>query len=204
MPVFLFAGVCYNDKTAYKWTAPIKNAIERLIMIRLAKETDIPGVVTIFNKILELEARGEVCTGWKKGIYPTEQTALDALSKEELFVLEENNRILAAARINQEQVPVYALCRWKYAAPDSEVMVIHTLVVDPDASGCGIGSKYVRFYEDFALQHGCRYLRMDTNQINERARALYKNLGYSEQGIVPCVFNGIDGVQLVCLEKRLG
>ena len=35
------------------------------------------------------------------------------------------------------------------------------------------------------------------------ARAMYQKLGYEERGIVPCVFNGIPGVQLVCLEKYL-
>lgn len=172
-------------------------------MIRSATKNDIPWIVEIYGKILELEAKGEICTGWKENIYPTEKTAQDALAKNELFVLEENGRILAAARINQEQVPEYESCQWTYTVPDSEVMVIHTLVVDPDASGCGIGSQFVRFYEEFALKCSCHYLRMDTNANNVAARALYKKLGYNEQDIIPCVFNGIDGVRLVCLEKKL-
>jgi len=61
----------------------------------------------------------------------------------------------------------------------------------------------VAFYEQYALQNGCFYLRMDTNARNTRARALYKSLGYTEPDIVPCVFNGIPGVQLVLLEKKL-
>lgn len=172
-------------------------------MIRRATKHDIPWIVSIYGKILELEAQGKACTGWKENIYPTEKTAQDALAKNELFVLEEDGRVLAAARINQEQVPEYANCQWAYNAPNSEIMVLHTLVVDPDSSGCGIGSKFVRFYEEYALKCNCHYLRMDTNAKNAVARALYKKLGYSEQAIVSCDFNGIDGVQLVCLEKRL-
>ena len=82
-------------------------------------------------------------------------------------------------------------------------MVLHTLVVDPQAKGRGYGSRFVDFYESYALEHGCRYLRMDTNERNASARALYRNLGYREVPIVPCAFNGIPGVQLVCLEKTL-
>ncbi len=59
------------------------------------------------------------------------------------------------------------------------------------------------FYEDYALEQGCRYLRMDTNVKNTAARTLYARLGYRETGIIPCVFNGISGVRLVCLEKTL-
>ena len=49
----------------------------------------------------------------------------------------------------------------------------------------------------------CPYLRMDTNAKNQAARKLYARLGYWEADIVPCVFNGIPGVQLVCLEKTV-
>ena len=82
--------------------------------------------------------------------------------------------------------------------------MLHTLVVDPLQGGKGCGTEFVRFYEDYALSRGCRYLRMDTNARNAAARRLYAGLGYWEAGIVPCVFNGIPDVQLVCLEKYLG
>ena len=44
---------------------------------------------------------------------------------------------------------------------------------------------------------------MDTNERNARARAMYKKLGYREIGVIPTVFNGIAGVNLVLLEKAL-
>ena len=45
---------------------------------------------------------------------------------------------------------------------------------------------------------------MDTNERNLAARALYHKLGYTEVDILPTVFNGISGVNLVLLEKYLG
>ena len=109
-----------------------------------------------------------------------------------------------AARINQIQVPEYANARWQHPqAPAEQVMVLHTLVVDPLQGGKGLGTAFVRFYEDYAREHGCPYLRMDTNQRNANARALYARLGYREPDIVDCCFNGIAGVRLVCLEKTL-
>ena len=65
------------------------------------------------------------------------------------------------------------------------------------------GRAFVAFYEDYARKNGCICLRIDTNEKNENARRLYAKLGYREAGIVPCVFNGIPGVNLVCLEKKL-
>ena len=55
----------------------------------------------------------------------------------------------------------------------------------------------------YALENGCRFLRMDTNVKNVHARKIYAKLGYREAGVVPCIFNGIEGVQLVLLEKTL-
>ena len=110
---------------------------------------------------------------------------------------------MAAARINREQVAEYANADWNYDAPDDEIIVLHTLVVSPSVKGKGYGSDFVAFYENYALEEGCRYLRMDTNARNVAARSLYAKLGYTEVGIVDSVFNGISGVKLVCLEKTL-
>lgn len=172
-------------------------------MVRKAVPGDIPAVAAIYSRIHDREEQGLTTIGWIRSIYPTEATAKEALLQNELFVMEENGTLVAAAKINREQVPEYALAAWEHPAQDQEVMVLHTLVVDPLESGHGYGTKFVAFYEQYALENGCPFLRMDTNEKNSTARALYKKLGYREVGIVPCDFNGIPGVRLVCLEKKL-
>ena len=172
--------------------------------IRKAELEDIPKVAVIYDRILTEEENGRLFVGWARGVYPTQQTALDALNAGTLFVLERDGAVAAAAKIDQNQVPEYAGAPWRYPdVPPEQVMVLHTLVVDPAFAGKGCGSSFVRFYENYALDHGCPCLRMDTNARNAAARRLYARLGYWEAGIVPCSFNGIPGVQLVCLEKML-
>lgn len=172
-------------------------------MIRKAQPKDIQEIVQIYEEILDQESEGMKRIGWIRGIYPTANTALEALEKGELFVYEQNGSVLAAAKINQEQMLAYREADWEYESADEEIMVLHTLVVSPKEAGKGIGSGFVGFYEKYALEHGCHYLRMDTNEINADARRLYKKLSYKEVGIIPCNFNGIEGVHLVCLEKRI-
>ncbi|MCI8597644.1 MAG: GNAT family N-acetyltransferase [Lachnospiraceae bacterium] len=173
-----------------------------MVTVREGKLEDIPQVAQIYDHILE--GNGNEITGWIKGVYPTEQTAREALEAGELFVMEENGAVVAAAKINQEQVPEYKNASWIYKdiLPE-QIMVLHTLVVDPTCAGKGYGTEFVNFYEEYAMKHHCPYLRMDTNAKNVAARRLYTHLGYKEVGIVPCVFNGIPNVQLVCLEKKL-
>lgn len=169
-------------------------------MIRKATKEDIAEVAKIYDAIID---NGGASVGWIKGVYPTAQTAEAALEKGTLFVCEDEGKIVGSAKIDQNQVPEYADCTWEHEASDKEVMVLHTLTVDPGCPRRGYGKKFVRFYEEYALENGCRFLRMDTNANNRVARGMYQKLGYREVGIVPCVFNGIPDVQLVCLEKKL-
>lgn len=179
---------------------------------RKATEADIDAIEAIYNAIHTQEEAGEVTIGWDRATYPTRATAMTALELGDMFVevVDEGDpcglpagTVVAAARLNKEQVPEYADAQWEFPAEDDQVMVMHTLVVRPDLAGFGYGPKFVAFYEQYALEQGCPFLRIDTNARNVRARRLYEKLGYKEIGIVPCVFNGIPGVQLVCIEKRL-
>ena len=171
--------------------------------IRKATETDIDGIVKIYDALHDLEESGKGVTGWERGVYPTRKTAVTAVALSDMFVYEENGDILASGRINREQVDVYSGVPWIFSASDDEVMVLHTLAVHPRAKGRGIGTAFVAFYEKFARESGCTVLRIDTNERNIPARTLYKKLGYREAATVPCVFNGISGVGLVCIEKKL-
>jgi len=172
-------------------------------VIRKATSADLDAVEALYNEIHDAEARGELTTGWLREIYPVRATAEAALGRDDLFVMEEGGRVIGAAIINQIQVDVYDGAPWQFEASPDEVCVLHTLVISPAVSGRGYGSAFVRYYEDYARTHGCAELRMDTNARNRAARGLYAKLGYREVGVVPTVFNGIPGVQLVLLEKHL-
>ena len=171
--------------------------------IRLATQSDIEAVTDIYDRIHKMEAEGKVRIGWVPTIYPVQATAEEALQRNDLFVYEQEGTIMASAIINRTQVPVYSTGQWSFPAADNEVMVLHTLTVNPTCGRRGIGRKFVAFYKDYALREGCPVLRLDTNAVNSIARKMYPSLGYREAGVVPCNFNGIPDVQLVLFEKSL-
>ena len=189
------------------------------VTIRKATAEDIPAISAIYDEIHDREDAGEVTTGWLRGVYPVQKTAEDAVARGDMYVqvvdeadsemVESDSataggQVVGTAILNQLQVDVYADGEWQYPAEDSEVMVIHTLIISRKTDLKGLGSDFLAYYEAFALEHGCKYLRLDTNARNAAARAFYKRHGYKEIGIVPTVFNGIPGVDLVLLEKKLG
>lgn len=172
-------------------------------MIRKATIHDIPAVAAIYDAILDLEEAGQMTIGWARGVYPTADTARAAVEAGDLFVLEDGGQVVASGRINRQQMPAYAEVDWRYPAADDRVMVLHTLTVDPRLSRRGYARQFLAFYEDYARENGCTALRIDTNARNAVARAMYAKHGYVESGVIPCEFNGIPGVDLVCMEKRV-
>ena len=168
-----------------------------------ACQADLAAIGRIYEDIIARQEQGGPYVGWQRGVYPTEDTARAALARGDLFVQRREGKVTGAAIINQIQVDVYRQAAWQYPAPDEQVMVLHALVIDPAESGRGLGREFVGYYEAYAAEKGCPFLRIDTNAKNITARALYKKLGYREIGIVPCVFNGLTGVDLVLLEKKL-
>ena len=151
----------------------------KTLTFRKAAASDLDAVTAIYDRLHAQEDAGRVTIGWVTGVYPIRFDAEQALARGDLYV------------------------RWAYAAEDRDVFVLHTLTVDPDLSGRGIGCAFVQFYEDTARALGCTVLRMDTNEKNAAARRLYAHLGYREADIVPCAFNSIPNVRLVLLEKKL-
>jgi len=172
-------------------------------MIRKATWSDLDAVEQLYNEIHDAEESGIITTGWQRSIYPVRNTAQAALERDDLFVLEENGRIIGSGIINQIQVDVYEGAPWKYETPYDQVCVLHTLMVSPAEFGKGYARSFLDYYEKYAREHDCPELRIDTNARNTAARAMYKKHGYEEIGIIPTVFNGIPGINLVLLEKHL-
>lgn len=172
-------------------------------MIRRAEASDLPAVAAIYEAIHDREEAGLTATGWRRGVYPTVDTARAAVAAGELYVLVQGDRVVASGRINREQMPAYAQVDWRYPAPDDRVLVLHTLTVDPACQGRGCARAFLAFYEAMARSLNCAALRIDTNAKNAAARAMYARHGFIESGVIPCEFNGIPGVDLVCMEKAL-
>lgn len=174
------------------------------IAIRKATAADLDAVSGIYARIHDEIEAGRASIGWLRDVYPTRATAEAALAQDELFVEEQDGVIVGAAILNKTQVDAYFGAPWEHDVPESEIMVLHTLVIDPRCKGSGLGREFEAYYERYALSHECRALRIDTNARNTVARSFYRKLGYREIAVVPVTFNGIPGVDLVLLEKYLG
>lgn len=95
--------------------------------IREATTQDIDAITQIYDHIHDEEEAGRMTTGWHRGIYPIRATAETAVSLGDMFVLEDGGNLLAAGRINQQQVAEYARIKWLYDSPDDKIWGSSTL-----------------------------------------------------------------------------
>ena len=171
-------------------------------MIRPATPADIPQVSAIYEEIITNEEQTRSYTNWVRGVYPTAETARNALKEGWLYVLEEDGLILATAILNHVQLPEYKDIPWQYPGQGDEIFVIHTLCVPPSRSGRGLARQFVAFAEDLAAQKGCTALRLDTYEGNLPAAGLYTKLGWRYAGSAHFLFQGAIPEVLKCFEKQ--
>ena len=117
------------------------------ITIRKADAADLDAVVRVYEHVHDAEEAGPAQVGWVRGA------------------------VVGTGIFNRLQADVYAGAPWQYDAPDDQIMVLHTLAVDPQAGKRGLGRAFAAFYEQYAREHGCRYLRIDTNERTEALHA---------------------------------
>ena len=174
-------------------------------MIRLATAADLPAVAAIYDAILDREAeRGVSYTNWKKGSYPTADTARQILEAGTLYVgADEDGTVWGSMNLNGCQLPEYHAIPWSIPAAKEQVAVIHTLTIHPRRSGRGLASQMIHFAEDTARRQGKTALRLDTWVGNLPANHLYPSLGYRLAGSAEFFFMGYTRSILNCYEKAL-
>lgn len=173
-------------------------------MIRKAEEKDIQFIADIYDRLIDYETETVSYTSWIKGVYPTRHEPETAVPLGTMYVFEEDGKVLASMILNQNQAEAYYEMPWKYKAPDEKVLVIHTLCVDPDEKGQGIGKSMVAFAEEHAKINGCDVIRIDTCTTNIPAQKMYAKLGFESVGTKHVMHHGVLDMTLLYLEKFVG
>ncbi len=167
-------------------------------MIRKATPDDIASVAALYDKAIDYEDSHIKYTSWQKGIYPTVDTARLGVKNDSLYVYEENGQLLASVILDTKQPPEYKKISWQAAASYNQALVIHTLCVDPEHAGYGIGTSIVDFAKELASKENCITIRLNTTARNINARHLYEKNGFKVVATQKILLNG----QIHCGEHQ--
>lgn len=171
-------------------------------MIRKANINDLEKIEKLYSDVLDYEETHHF-SHWKRGLYPTINTAKTAIENGTMFVGEDNQVLFGSVILNQNQAPEYKNMNWTYKVPDEEILVVHTLCISPFFQKQGKGSELLNFAQDYAKNLGCKYIRLDTHQDNMPAFNLYIKSGFNYVGTAPFAMDYGNIENLKCLDKKL-
>ena len=144
-------------------------------MIRKAILDDLQSIMDIVAKTIIL-MRQEGNSQWNED-YPTSDVFSNDISTNSLYVYSNQEIVRGFICINMTSPNEYANACWN---SDAEFIVLHRLAVHPDARKQGVGSRLLRFAEDYAKKKGISYIRTDTNNNNVGMNALFEKFGYTK------------------------
>ena len=148
-------------------------------MIRKAEEKDISLIAELYDTVIDYQNANGSYMSWKKGIYPTVETAELGFSLGTLYVHDNGTQIGGSVILDCNQSEEYYSIDWKTKNDPRNALVIHTLCVAPEHMGMGIATEMLTFAKELAASLNCASIRLATNLKNLGAISLYEKNGFS-------------------------
>ena len=148
------------------------------ITIQLGKEEDINEIEQLYNDLNDYLEKEINYPGWKKGVYPVRQNAIDGIGNSNLYVAKYNGKIVGSLILSHEPEPSYYNVKWSFESDYSDVFVVYTFVVHPNFLKCGVGKALIDFSIEHRIKSHVKSIRLDVYEGNIPAIKLYEKCGF--------------------------
>lgn len=148
------------------------------VTIRLGINEDIDELEQLYNELNDHLANTTNYPGWKKGIYPVREDAIDGIKEGSLYVAISNGKIVASMILRNKPESVYLEAKWQLELNYLNVFVIYTFAVHPNYFGKGVGQALLKFAEEYGIKKNVKTLRLDVYEKNFPAIKLYEKCGF--------------------------
>jgi ribosomal protein S18 acetylase RimI-like enzyme len=146
--------------------------------MRLAKILEIPDILKITNACaLKMSENG--IHQWNE-YYPSKIAFENDIRRNELYVLEENSKIIGTIVISSVMDDEYCTIEW--LTENDNNCYIHRLSVHPVFQGKGYAQRMMDFAENYASKQNYSSIRLDTFSQNRRNQKFYETRGYQKLG----------------------
>jgi ribosomal protein S18 acetylase RimI-like enzyme len=147
------------------------------VIVRRARPADAEIIHQVLLAAFRgLRGRGYSHQALEAAIVPPEETRRRIAQGAHVLVAEAGGRVVGTATGLEEH----------------EALHVCSVAVHPDSQGQGVARRLMEALENIARQHGCHKLWLQTAWAMTEAIALYKRLGYRQEGYQPCHFYGED------------
>lgn len=190
-------------KTLRKEKGVSQEQITEQDIVEVATIDDIDEIENLYDDLNDYLETGVNYSGWKKGIYPVRETAIEGIKSNTLFIIRKNGSIAGCVVLNHEQDATYLEATWDIDAPCDKVMVVHTLSINPKYMKQGISKKLMKFVKEYSKNLGMKAIRLDVSVQNSPAIALYEKLGYTYIETIDLGLKNLDRVWFKLYEYKL-
>lgn len=146
--------------------------------IRKGTPEDVAAVASLYDTLNSYLEENTNYPGWKKGIYPTEEDASQAIEENTLFVAEDGSRMIGTVILNHKPEQGYEQADWNNDLDYSEILVVHTFAVHPAYLRQGICRNMMHWISDYAAGTGIKAVRLDVYEKNIPAIRMYEAAGF--------------------------
>lgn len=149
-------------------------------MIRRAEAKDIDNIIEI-TKACAAYMISKNIYQWNTH-YPNKQAFLNDIERNELYVLEIENKVKGCITISTIMDEEYIPISW--LTPNEKNIYIHRLAVHPEIQGQGHAQQLMAFAEAYAKDNNYQSVRLDTFSQNHRNQTFYALRGYQKLGSI--------------------
>ncbi len=142
---------------------------------RLATENDLPFLKDMYDKVIKNLKQNGINIYWNE-YYPYEEFEEFDIKNKNLYLLEDENQIVAAVGI-YESANGSENFNWKTKSP---ALYIARLAVAVDFLRKGYGSKLIETAKQIAKEKSAKSLRLMVVETNKPAILLYEKNGFSK------------------------
>ncbi len=173
------------------------------MIIRKASPDQFPDVREFYYAVIDGIGDSDDSAGWKKDIYPTQESLLSFINSGELHIAVENEKIIGAMVLNHQYNDGYRTVPWTVHVEDSAVTVIHILAVHPKYVRKGYAKKLVQYAIDHARRNGQKVIRLDVLKGNLAAKKLYITMGFRYVAALPMFYEDVGWTEFELYEYSL-
>lgn len=148
------------------------------ITIEKGTQSDIKELGCLYDTVCSHLERNINYPGWKKGIYPVEEDAAEAIKEGTLFAAKHNNTIIGTVILHHKPEDAYRTVNWHIDLDYTDIFLISTFAIHPDYQKQGLGRQMMDFIIDHCKKMNAKAIRLDVHEKNTPAISLYKSYGF--------------------------
>jgi len=114
--------------------------------------------------------------------YPSAEAFERDIQRGELYKLTQDEKIIGTIVLSNIKDEEYKDIKW--TGDDGTQLYIHRLAVHPEYQGKGCARNLMDFADNFALEQGYSWMRLDTFSQNQRNQKFYLARGFKQVGSI--------------------